>query len=85
MKNGAKIKQCVNKEIRVFTERMAQCNNEENCMSHGLRWDRQFQDIRVKMEESIEKLSNTVMITLLTHLCINNYFMSKLCVRMWNN
>ena len=64
---------------------MMQCDNEVSVrtlrahMSHALRLDRTFQEIRVKMEEYIVNTSITVMIAPLTHLCVNTYFMSKAC------
>ena len=46
-------------------------------MSPVLSWDREFQEIRIKMKETIGKLSNTLMTVQLTHLHVNSYLMSK--------
>ena len=47
-------------------------------MSFALNWDRMFQEVRIKMEESIGKLSNTLMNIQLTYFHVNSYFMSKI-------
>ena len=70
---------------------MKQYSNEEIVivlgihMSPALNWDRQFQEVKTKMEESIGKLSNVLMKAQLTHLHVNSHFMSKVyfgCVIM---
>ena len=56
---------------------MKQCDNEKSVrtigihMSPALNWNRQFQEVKIKMEESIGKLSNALMTVQLTHLCVN--------------
>ena len=62
---------------------MKQCDNEQSVRTLGihtspaLNWDRQFQEVKIKMKESIGKLSNALMKVQLTHLHVNSYFMSK--------
>ena len=42
-----------------------------------LNWDRKFQEVRIKMEESIGRLSNVLMPVELTYLNENLHFMPK--------
>ena len=71
------------KDIKVREERMKQYDDEQSVrtlgihMSPALNWDSQFQEVKIKIEESIRKLSNALMIVLLTHMYVNSYFMSK--------
>ena len=46
-------------------------------MSLALNWDRQFQEVKIEMEESIGKLSNALMVVLLTHMYVHSCFISK--------
>ena len=75
--------QHIEKDIRVREERIKQHNNEQSvrmlgiCMLPTLNWDRQFQEVKIKMEESIGKLSNTLLTAQLAHSCVNSCFMSK--------
>ena len=81
--NGIKVLQHVEKDIRVREERMKQHKNEQSvrilsiCMPPALNWDRKFQEVKTKMDESIGKLSNTLITVQLTHLRFNSCFMSK--------
>ena len=83
IKNGTKVLKHIEKDMKVREERMKNYDNEQSVqtlgifMSPTLNWDRQFQDINIKMEESIGKLSSTLMKVQLTHLCVNSHFMSK--------
>ena len=78
--------QLIEKYIRVREERMKQHNNEQSvrtlgiCMSPTLNWDWQFQEVKIKMEESIGKLSNYLMTVQLTHSYVNSYLMSKVYI-----
>ena len=62
---------------------MTQHNNEVSVrtlgiyMSPTLNWYRQFKELRIKMQEYIGKLSNTIMTIQLTHLHVNSHFISK--------
>ena len=41
-----------------------------------LFWDRQYLELKIKIQEAIGKLSNTIVSTLLTHVCANVHFMT---------
>ena len=46
-------------------------------MSSALSWNRKFQEVRIKMEESIGKFSSTLMTIQLNHFNVNLCFMPK--------
>ena len=83
LNNGRKILQKIEKDIRVREEIMKQYSNEESvralgiCVSPMLNWDRKFQEVKIKIEESIRNLSNNLMASQFKHLHINSYFISK--------
>ena len=83
MRNGRKTLKALNIDAKVNEEKMKQHNNDASIRALGiyispaLFWDRQFQEVKLKMEESVGKLSNTAMTAPLTHAHVNAYFMSK--------
>ena len=76
MKNGVKLSNPINNEIRVYEERMQHHNKETNIRTGGvhippaLHWDRKFQEMRLKMEESIGKLS-THSVDGISYMCVH--------------
>ena len=74
--------QSIEKDTRVREEKMTQYDNEVSarilgiCISPALIWDGQFQEVRIKIEDSIGIFSKTLMTAQLTHLHVNSYFLS---------
>ena len=66
LKNGIKVLKILKKDMTIREERMKQYDNEQSarnlsiCMWPALNWDIQFQEVNIKMEESIGKLSNVL-------------------------